>query len=90
MKNGEAFASYEHRVDVPSSKFAFDRQDHSCSRDYARKGGPLMNRFLLAGLLSLLLGAAGPSAQDSKPGDTIPAPSNNRGAAYPRIMPTCE
>jgi enterochelin esterase-like enzyme len=46
-----------------------------------------MNRSLLAGLLSLLLGAAAASAQDSKPADTIPAPSNNRGAAYPRIHP---
>jgi hypothetical protein len=46
-----------------------------------------MNRSLLAGLLSLLLGAAAASAQDPKPADTIPAPSNNRGAAYPRIHP---
>jgi enterochelin esterase-like enzyme len=44
-----------------------------------------MNSVWFAGLLPLLLAAAPAQAEDSKPADTIPAPSNIRGAAYPRI-----
>ena len=38
-----------------------------------------------AGLLSVLLATASAQAEGSKPADTIPAPSNIRGAEYPRI-----
>src|SRR5262249_10152179 len=48
-------------------------------------GGPLMNGMWFAGLLPLLLAAAPEQAEDSKPADTIPAPSNIRGAEFPRI-----
>ena len=47
-----------------------------------------MNRFWLAGLLSLLLAAPPGRAQDAKtatPADTIPASTNIQGAGYPRI-----
>src|SRR4051812_18432464 len=44
-----------------------------------------MNSVWLAGLLTLLLAAAPDQADDSKPADTTPAPSNIRGAEYPRI-----
>ena len=43
-----------------------------------------MNSMWFPGLLSLLL-AASAAAQDSKPADAIPAPSNIRGQQYPRI-----
>ena len=46
-----------------------------------------MNRMWLAGLLPLLLAAPPAQAEDSKPADTIPAPTNIRGAEYPRIHP---
>jgi enterochelin esterase-like enzyme len=44
-----------------------------------------MNRLWFAGLLPLLLGAAAASGADSKPAETVPAPSNIRGKEYPRI-----
>ncbi|HZV03827.1 MAG TPA: alpha/beta hydrolase-fold protein [Gemmataceae bacterium] len=44
-----------------------------------------MNRLWFAGLLPLLLGAAAASGADSKPDESIPAPSNIRGKEYPRI-----
>jgi enterochelin esterase-like enzyme len=44
-----------------------------------------MNRAWFAGLLPLLLAAAPVRAEDTKPADTLPAPSNIRGAEYPRI-----
>jgi enterochelin esterase-like enzyme len=44
-----------------------------------------MNSVCFAGLLPLLLAAALGQADGSKPADTIPAPSNIRGAEYPRI-----
>jgi enterochelin esterase-like enzyme len=43
-----------------------------------------MSSFCFA-LLSLLLAAKPQQAEASKPADTIPAPSNIRGAEYPRI-----
>jgi enterochelin esterase-like enzyme len=43
-----------------------------------------MSNVWFAGLLPLLLAAASAQAEDSKPADT-PAPSNIRGAEYPRI-----
>ena len=43
-----------------------------------------MNSLWFAGLLTLLLAAPG-AAQDSKPAEGVPAPSNIRGAQYPRI-----
>ena len=46
-----------------------------------------MNSVWFAGLLALLLAAAPDQAEDSKPADTIPAPTNIRGAEYPRIHP---
>src|SRR4051812_15310340 len=50
----------------------------------ATKGGLSMNSLWFAGLLPLLLAAPDP-AQDPKPAEGIPAPSNIRGAEYPRI-----
>ena len=44
-----------------------------------------MNSMWFAGLLPLLLAAAPEQAESSKPADTIAAPSNIRGAEYPRI-----
>ncbi len=44
-----------------------------------------MNSAWFAGLLTLLLAAAPVRAEDSKPADGVPAPSNIRGAEYPRI-----
>ena len=44
-----------------------------------------MNSVWFAGLLPLLLAAAPAQAEGSKPADTVPAPSNIRGAEYPRI-----
>jgi enterochelin esterase-like enzyme len=44
-----------------------------------------MNRLWFAGLLPLFLGAAEASGADSKPAETVPAPSNIRGKEYPRI-----
>ena len=44
-----------------------------------------MSSVLFAGLLPLLLAAAPDRPESSKPADTIPAPSNTRGAEYPRI-----
>jgi enterochelin esterase-like enzyme len=44
-----------------------------------------MNRAWLAGLLPLLLSAAPVQAQDPKPADGVPAPTNIRGAEYPRV-----
>ena len=46
-----------------------------------------MNRMWLAGLLPLLLAAPPGRAQDSKPADTVPAPTNIQGQQYPRIHP---
>jgi enterochelin esterase-like enzyme len=46
-----------------------------------------MNGTWFASLLSLLLAASPPQAQDPKPADSVPAPSNVRGAEYPRIHP---
>ncbi len=46
-----------------------------------------MNRIWLAGLLSLLLATPPGRAQDSKPTDGIPAPTNIQGQEYPRIHP---
>ena len=43
-----------------------------------------MNSQWFPGLLTLLL-AAPVAAQDSKPADGVPAPSNIRGQEYPRI-----
>jgi enterochelin esterase-like enzyme len=43
-----------------------------------------MNKLWFPGLLTLLLAAA-VAAQDAKPPDGVPAPSNIRGAQYPRI-----
>ncbi len=43
-----------------------------------------MNKLWYCGLLLLLLAARG-AAQESKPADGIPAPSNIRGGQYPRI-----
>src|SRR5947199_2048631 len=44
-----------------------------------------MNRVWIAGLLPILAVAAPAQAQGPKPADTVPAPSNVRGAEYPRI-----
>jgi enterochelin esterase-like enzyme len=44
-----------------------------------------MNNMCFAGLLPLLLAAAWEQAVDSKPADTVAAPTNIRGAEYPRI-----
>ncbi len=55
--------------------------------DLTNTGGPPMNRMWLAGLLTLLLAAPPGRAQDSKPADTVPAPTNIQGAEYPRIHP---
>jgi hypothetical protein len=44
-----------------------------------------MSSVCFAGLLPLLLAAAPHQAEGSKPADTSPAPSNIRGAEYPRI-----
>ncbi len=44
-----------------------------------------MNSVWFAGMLSLLLAPAPQQAESSKPADTVPAPSNIRGAEYPRI-----
>jgi enterochelin esterase-like enzyme len=44
-----------------------------------------MNRVWFAGVLSLLVAAAASPAEGPKPADTVPAPSNVRGAEYPRI-----
>src|SRR5579871_4943627 len=44
-----------------------------------------MNSVWFAGLLPVLLAATLQQTEGSKPADTIPAPSNIRGADYPRI-----
>jgi enterochelin esterase-like enzyme len=44
-----------------------------------------MSSVWFAGLLPLLLAAAPEQVEGSKPADSIPAPSNIRGAEYPRI-----
>jgi enterochelin esterase-like enzyme len=44
-----------------------------------------MNSVWFAGLLPLLLGAAPDQSEGSKPPDARPAPTNIRGAEYPRI-----
>ena len=44
-----------------------------------------MNSVWFASVLPLLLAAAPAQTEGSKPSDTIPAPSNIRGAEYPRI-----
>src|SRR5690242_10369538 len=44
-----------------------------------------MNRAWFAGLLPLLLVAAPVQAEDAKPADGVPAPTNIRGEEYPRI-----
>jgi enterochelin esterase-like enzyme len=44
-----------------------------------------MSRFCFAGLLPLLLAAAPDQAEGPRPTDPIPAPSNVRGAEYPKI-----
>jgi enterochelin esterase family protein len=44
-----------------------------------------MNKLWFVGVLSLLLAAAPDYARGAPPADTIPAPSNVRGAEYPRI-----
>jgi enterochelin esterase-like enzyme len=44
-----------------------------------------MKRVWFASLLPLLLAAAPSQAEGSKPDDTFPAPSNVRGAEYPRV-----
>jgi enterochelin esterase-like enzyme len=44
-----------------------------------------MKCLWLSGLLLLLMAAASVRADDSRPDDTTPAPSNIRGAEYPRI-----
>ena len=44
-----------------------------------------MSRMWCIGLLPLVLAAAAAQAKDPKPADAIPAPSNIRGAEYPRI-----
>ena len=46
-----------------------------------------MNSLWFAGLLPLLLAAAPEQAEGPKPADGVPAPSNIRGAEYPRIHP---
>jgi enterochelin esterase-like enzyme len=45
-----------------------------------------MNSVWLAGLLPLLLGAAPGLAEEQKSSDGVPAPSNIRGAEYPRVQ----
>ncbi|HZY87727.1 MAG TPA: hypothetical protein VFE78_23005, partial [Gemmataceae bacterium] len=44
-----------------------------------------MNKLWFAGVLSLFLAAAPDHVQGAAPADTVPAPSNIRGAEYPRI-----
>ena len=44
-----------------------------------------MNSVCVAGLLSLLLAGSPAQTEGPKPDDAIPAPSNIRGAEYPRI-----
>jgi enterochelin esterase-like enzyme len=44
-----------------------------------------MSRVYVAGLLPLLLAAAPSLAEDPKPAESVPAPSNIRGKEYPRI-----
>src|SRR5947209_16893560 len=44
-----------------------------------------MSRVWFAGLLPFLLAAAPAQAQGPKPADSSPAPSNIRGAEYPRV-----
>src|SRR5689334_4295553 len=44
-----------------------------------------MRKVWLAGLLPLLLAAAPPGEKGQKAPESIPAPSNIRGAEYPRI-----
>ena len=46
-----------------------------------------MNKVWLAGVLSLLLAAAPAPARGQEPAEGAPAPSNIRGAQYPRIHP---
>ena len=46
-----------------------------------------MNRMWFAVLLTFLLAAPPGQAQDSKPADTVPAPTNIGGQQYPRIHP---
>ena len=48
-----------------------------------------MNSVWLAGLLPFLLAAAPNQVGDSKPADTIPAPSNIRARSIPGSMPIC-
>ncbi|HKI43158.1 MAG TPA: hypothetical protein VKA66_22930 [Mycobacterium sp.] len=43
-----------------------------------------MNSVWFASLLPLLLPAPAAQTEGSKPNDTMPAPSNIRGAEYPR------
>jgi enterochelin esterase-like enzyme len=44
-----------------------------------------MNTICFAGLLPILLAGASNLVNDSEPADSVPAPSNVRGAEYPRI-----
>jgi enterochelin esterase-like enzyme len=44
-----------------------------------------MNSVCIAGLLPLFLAAAPAPAEDPKPADAVPAPSNIRGQEYPRV-----
>jgi enterochelin esterase-like enzyme len=53
--------------------------------DPTNTGVPLMKRVYLAGLLPLILVAAHNLAQCSDSADPVPAPTNIRGAAYPRV-----
>src|SRR3954470_5055804 len=46
---------------------------------------PIMIAAWFAGLLTLVVAAAPQQADGSKPADSIPAPSNIRGADYPRV-----
>ena len=70
------------------------RSNESCSTvvphpgtEEIHTGDPLMIGAWFAGLLPLLLAAAPRQSDSSKPVDSIPAPSNIRGAEYPRIHP---
>ena len=46
-----------------------------------------MNSLWFASVLPLLLAGVPAQTEGTKPGDTVPAPSNIRGAEYPRIHP---
>ena len=48
-----------------------------------------MNCIRFAALLSALVVAGPTVAQDSKPAEGAPAPTNIRGAEFPRSMTTC-